>query len=409
MERIRCISITHDTAPVDIRERVRVTPQDIAPVLGENGEAFCLNTCNRTEVYWLGTDAANVYAVLQACSGLDRGIIERVSVLLEGARAVGHLFAVTSGLDSLVLGETQILGQVKEAYRDALAAGITKTVLNKALHRAFRTAKRIRTETGIGAYPVSVASQAVELAQHVFGDIDASAAVVVGAGEMACIAARRLKDRGVKRLRIVNRTFASALDLARDLGGEAGSFEDLAGELAASDIVITSTGASRPIITKDMVTAVMRMRKNRPLIIIDIALPRDVEPEAGHCYNCYLYDIDALKAIVDRHFKKREAEALSARAIVEEETAKFERWTRSLSAHATIRDLYALAETIASEQAGPQASHDALQRHRDLVLALRRMLHRPVSYLKEHPDASHIEYVRRVFQLDEDFTDRHKG
>lgn len=410
MERIRCISVSHKSAPVDVRERIRMDGESLREVLDPDAECFWLNTCNRSEVYWTISGPHAVYGLLCRLSGFDRARIEAMSVYLEGRHAVSHLFSVASGLDSMVLGETQILGQVKDAYREALAAGSTRTVLNKALHRAFRAAKRVRTETGIGAYPVSVASQAVELAEHVFGDITGSTVLVVGAGDMASIAARRLRDRGVRSLRIVNRTYETAQALACELGGEAGRFEDLARELASSDVVITSTGAARPIITREMVQRAMGIRRNRPLIIVDIALPRDVDEGAKECYNCYLYDIDALQAIVDRHFAEREAEAARAMAIIEEEVATFERWLRSLSAQATIRDLYALADAIAVEQAREVSSKvDATIVEQALRTSLRRMLHRPVSFLKEHPDARHIEYVRRIFRLDEDHEDRHKG
>jgi glutamyl-tRNA reductase len=410
MERIRCISITHRSAPVELREKIRVEAGDIRRILAQGAECFWLNTCNRTEVYWTGLDTGIVYDMLSVGSGIDRRSLEAVSELLSGGRAVGHLFSVASGLDSLVLGETQILGQVKDAYREALASGTTGTILNKALHRAFRAAKRVRTETGVGAYPVSVASQAVELAEHVFGDAGGSSALVVGAGEMAAIAARRLKDRGARSLRIVNRTYDSACSLACELGGVAGRFEDLVREIALSDIVISSTGASSPIITRDMVAQAMRLRRNRPLIIVDIALPRDVEEGARDCYNCYIYDIDALQAIVNRHFAEREAEAEKARAIVEEEVATFSRWLRSLSAQATIQELYALMDALAEEQTRAMAgTGDGVRVEQALRSAYRRLLHRPVSFLKEHPDARHIEYVRRVFKLDDDHTDRHKG
>jgi glutamyl-tRNA reductase len=318
---------------------------------------------------------------------------------------------VASGLDSLVLGEPQILGQMKDAYRDALAAGITDTILNKVLHRAFRSAKRIRTETAIGSYSVSVASEAVELAEHIFGDISESTVLVVGAGDMAGIAARRLKDRGAKYLHIVNRTVSAACQLAGDLGGIARPFENLAEELVTSDIVITSTGSVQPIITRDMVASAMRYRKNKPIIIIDIAVPRDVEEAAGRCYNCYLYDIDALKAIVDRHFAHREAEAQKAAFIIEEESDKFEKWMSSLSAQNTIKDLFSLMDCQIADQLRGQSisNEEKALLEQNLRSTYKRLFHRPVSFLKEHPGAKHIEYVRRIFQLDEDHSDRHKG
>ena len=221
MERICCISINHKNAPVDIRERIRVEPADIKTILGKDAEACPLNTCNRTEIYYTGIEKADVFRLLGKLSRIEAQRIETVSECLCGPDAMRHLFMVASGLDSLVLGEPQILGQLKEAYRQALAADITDTMLNKAIHRAFRTAKRIRTETSLGSYPVSVASEAVELAEHIFGDVSESAVLVIGAGDMAAIAAKRLRDRGVRRLTIVNRTHAAACDLAGELGGTA--------------------------------------------------------------------------------------------------------------------------------------------------------------------------------------------
>ncbi|HVN71186.1 MAG TPA: glutamyl-tRNA reductase, partial [Desulfomonilia bacterium] len=332
MERICCISINHKNAPVDIRERIRVEPSDINTIKVKDSEAFCLNTCNRTELYWTSMEEESLFNLLERVSGIDISTIRTVSDCLAGREAVRHLFMVASGLDSLVIGEPQILGQLKEAYREALAANTTDTILNKALHRAFSTAKRIRTETSIGTYSVSVASEAVELASHIFGDISESSVLVIGAGDMAGIAARRLKERGVKHLSIINRTHNAACDLAHELGGIAIPFERLAEELAAGDIIISSTGSIHPIITRDMVLAAMKTRKNRPMIIIDIAVPRDVDEAAGKCYNCYLYDIDALKTIVDKHFAHRELEAARAVSIVDEETVKFEKWLESLSA-----------------------------------------------------------------------------
>ncbi len=411
MERIRCISINHRTAPVDIRERLRVEPAALHAVLGKDCESFALNTCNRTEVYWTGIDSEAMYDILSSLWHIDGVQIPGISEFLSGTEAVSHLFKVASGLDSLVIGETQILGQMKDAYRDALAAGTTSTILNKALHRAFRAAKRIRTETSIGSYPVSVASEAVELAEHVFGDVTESTVVVVGAGDMAAIAAGRLMDRGVTSLHIVNRTPQAACRLADELGGLARPFEELQQELAEGDIVITSTGSARPIITRDMVARAMKARKNRPLIIIDIAVPRDVEAAAASCYNCYLYDIDALKTIVDKHFTMREGEAVRARAIVEEEAEKFVRWMESLSAQATIKDLFALMDVHITEQIRgmPGSPQEKALVEQGLRSTYKRLLHRPVTFLKEHPGIRYIDYVRRVFQLDEEYTDRHKG
>ncbi len=387
MNRICCISINHKNASVDIRERLRIEPKDILSLLGADSEAYPLNTCNRIEVYWTAIPKETVIDVLSRTSGIDKASISAVCEYFTDSQAVRHLFMVASALDSLVIGEPQILGQIKDAYREALAAGTTSTILNKALHRAFRAAKRIRTETSIGTYSVSVASEAVELASHIFGDIGSSRALVIGAGDMAGIAAKRLKDRGVKTLIIMNRTHSTACDLARELAGIARPFNSLEEEIGLSDIVISSTGSQQPIITRDMVMAAMKLRKNRPIIIIDIAVPRDVDPAAGKCYNCYLYDIDALKSIVDKHSAHREAEAAKALSIINEEVVKYERWLSSLTAQGTIKDLFSLVDSYIEGQVRnlplQQAEKDLVEQN--MRSSFKRLLHRPVSFLKEHP------------------------
>ncbi len=411
MNRIGCISINHRSAPVEVREKILLSPQDFRSLCVRGGEVYALTTCNRTEVYWTGVDENALVQHVAALSEMPDEEFRRHCETFRGEEAIRHLFMVASGLDSLIIGENQILGQVKDAYRQALAAGTTSVFLNKALHRTFRTAKRVRTETSIGRYPVSVASQAVELACHIFGDISASPVLVIGAGDMAGIAARRLKDRGAGDLCIINRTFPAACDLAEELGGKPRSFSALREELLRCAIVITSTGSPTPIITRSIMDDVMKQRRNEPMIIIDIAVPRDVEPEAGKCYNCYLYDIDALKSIVDKHVSFRQEETDKALAIISSEVERFARWAGSLDAQATIRDLFSLMdEYIASEMGANslEPRHAAIVEQR-LRSSLKRYLHRVASYLKEHPTLTNIEQTRRIFQLDEDYQDRHKG
>jgi len=411
MNRISCISINHRSAPVEIREKIILPPRDFQDMKHQGAEAYALCTCNRTEVYWTGIDEQILLKKIGAVSGLPGDTIRRHCEIFRGQEAIRHLFMVASGLDSLVIGENQILGQVKDAYREALAAGTTSVFLNKALHRAFRTAKRVRTETDVGRYPISVASQAVELACHIFGDIGKSPVLIIGAGDMAGIAARRLKDRGARDLVIINRTISAACSLADELGGKPRPFEALREELIRCAIVVSSTGSPVPIITKPMMNEVMKQRKNAPIILIDIAVPRDVDPEAGKCYNCYLYDIDALKTIVDKHVAFRREEMDKALAIISSEVERFGKWVESLNAQITIRDLFSLMdEYIASESGGnslpPEQAAVVEQR---LRISLRRFLHRAASYLKEHPSLANIEHTRRIFQLDEDYQDRHKG
>jgi glutamyl-tRNA reductase len=411
MNRINCLSINYRLAPIEIREKVRFSPRDFHDLMHRDAEVYTLTTCNRSEVYWTDIEDGEIFRKTSELSGVPEAELYPASELFKGREAVRHLFTVASGLDSLVIGENQILGQAKEAYKAALDAGTTSVFLNKALHRAFRTSKRVRTETDIGRYPVSVASEAVELACHIFGDIKGSSVLVVGAGEMAGIAARRLKDRGAKDLSIINRTLSTACELAEELGGIPKPFEGLKEELTRCNIVISSTGSPTPIITKPLMDEVMKLRRNDPLILIDIAVPRDVEPDVGSCYNCYLYDIDSLKAIVDRHATNRREEADKAGAIISAEVELFERWVNSLNAQDTIRDLFGLVDSIVGDeirQGVPEGTEAALLEQK-MQASLKRLLHRVVSFLKEHPTLANIENTRRIFQLDANYQDRHKG
>ncbi len=411
MNRIGCITISYKTAPVEIREKAMVSPGDFQDLMSRETELFALNTCNRTEVYWVGMDEGAVLARLAERSGMSVEELGKVSRVHRGRDALKHLFQVASGLDSLVIGEAQILGQVKEAYRTALGDKTTSTFLDKALHRSFRTAKRVRTETDIGRYPVSVASEAVELACRIFGDIARSKVLVVGAGDMANIAAARLKDRGAGSLVIVNRTHSAACTLAGELGGVPRPFEALREELVSCDIVVASTGSPVPIIAKSLMDEVMKARRNRPLIIIDIAVPRDVDPAVSKCYNCYLYDIDALKSIVDRHLTDRQGQAEKAHAIIAQEVDLFEKWVHSLNAQATIQDLFSLLDSYVQDEVkqGGLDGDEAARLEQGMRTSLRRLIHRVVSFLKEHPSLANIEHTRRIFQLDGNYQDRHKG
>ena len=411
MNRISCISINYRLAPVEIRERVVVSLKDFEDLMPRDAELYALTTCNRTEVYWTGMDEGTVAARLCERSGLSGEELRKFSKVHHGRDAVKHLFRVSCGLDSLVIGEAQILGQVKDAYRASLEAKTTSIFLNKALHSAFRAAKRVRTETDIGKYPVSVASEAVELACHIFGDIHQSTVLVVGAGDMAGIAASRLKERGAHDLVIVNRTHAAACTLAEELGGTPRPFESLKDELVRCDIVIASTGSPVPIITKPLMDEVMKARRGSPLILIDIAVPRDVDPAVAKCYNCYLYDIDALKAIVDRHLTNREEQAEKALGIIAQEVDSFERWVHSLNAQATIKDLFGMLDAYVEDEVRQSAlcGEEAARLEQNLRSALRRLIHRVVSFLKEHPSLANIEHTRRIFRLDGDYQDRHKG
>jgi glutamyl-tRNA reductase len=411
MNPINCISINHRTAPLIIRERLIIKPSDLNGILSDDMEAYVLCTCNRTEIYWIHAKGNSIWELLTGISGLDTEQLKTSSEIFSGQEALRHLFMVASGLDSLILGEPQILGQVKDAYRESVAHGITSIYLDKALHRAFKAAKRVRTETDIGSYPVSVASEAVELACHIFGDIKKSRVLIIGAGDMAAIAGKRLREKGVNSVTVLNRTYENACTLASELEGTPKPFDALREELDASDIIITSTGSPFPIITREMMSEVMKHRKNREVIIIDIAVPRDVEGEVGKLYNCYLYDIDALKSVADRHYSKRLLHTGKALEIINYEVDLYERWLTRLNAQDTIKDLYGLIESYTKETAALQPISDEEKAAFEIALTagLKRFLHRPVSFLNDHPATAHIEFARRLFKLDDEHKDRHKG
>ncbi len=411
MNPVNCISINHRTAPLSVREKLIIKPTDISGILSDGMEAYVLCTCNRTEIYWVNTGENRIWGLLAEISKLSAEELKTCSEFFSGQEAIRHLFMVASGLDSLILGEPQILGQVKDAYRESVAHGITSIYLDKALHRTFKAAKRVRTETDIGSYPVSVASEAVELACHIFDDIKKSRALIIGAGDMASIAGKRLREKGVNSISVLNRTYENACLLASELDGIPKPFDSLKEELATSDIIITSTGSPLPVITRELMSEVMKRRKNRELIIIDIAVPRDVESEVARLYNCYLYDIDALKSIADRHYSKRLLHTGKAIEIINYEVDLFERWLSRLNAQDTIKDLYSLIETYAREQSSLQTLNDEERTAFESALrsGLKRFLHRPVSFLNDHPATLHIEYARRLFKLDDEYKDRHKG
>jgi len=328
------IGMNHRTAPLEIREKLSLSCwNDVNPVkellkIPHLKEAIYLSTCNRVDVLADAEDTAlaldNLKSFVFHHGNLSREEMERCLYVYFDQDAVRHLFRVASSLDSLVMGEPQILVQVKEAYHRAVENKATGLILNKVLHHAFHVAKRVRTETSIAGNAVSVSYAAVELAKKIFGNLEGKTVLLVGAGEMSELAARHLINQGVKRFLIANRTYSRAQQMAETFHGTAIEFEQLAEKVGEADIVITSTGATGYVITKEMVAKALRRRKNRLLFLIDIAVPRDVEPEAGEIDNVFLYNIDDLQEVVDENIKGRRQEAEKAEAIIEEEVVKEE-------------------------------------------------------------------------------------
>ena len=351
------VGLSHRTAPVELRERVdfqaRGVPEALTALAGRGStrEAAVVSTCNRAEVYVACED------VNATRTDLGRFISDFTQVPMTDVsphlydiadlEAARHLFRVAAGLDSLVVGEPQILGQVKEAHTLATETQTSGPVLNRLFHSCFAVGKRVRTETALGSGAVSVSYAAVALARKIFGDLNGRSVLVIGAGEMGKLTALHMKSQGVQHMTIVSRTMAHAARTAEAIGGaSAAPWDEMDSLLAASDIVITATGAASPILTKAHVESAMRPRRNRPLFLIDIAMPRDVEGAAGEIEQVFLYNIDDLQATVRENLARRASEVARAESIVAEEVEKFGAWFRSRGAIPTVVALRQRFESI---------------------------------------------------------------
>ncbi len=351
------IGLNHTTAPVSIRERLTFGPDIVVGALRNLrdqpgvSEAVILSTCNRTEIYCcVREDAAGrVRHWMAEFHGL---VVNDISPYLyhhaEDA-AVAHLLSVASGLDSLVLGEPQILGQVKAAFQTANDAGHTGKTLKRLFQHAFNTAKQVRTDTAIGDSPVSVAFAAVSLARQIFADISKQTALLIGAGETIELAARHLRQHGVGRIIVANRTVSRARELAEDFDGYAIGLTELSAHLAEADIVIASTASPLPVLGKGTVERALRQRRHRPMFMVDIAVPRDIEPEVGELRDIYLYTVDDLEEVIQENLQSRQDAAQQAREIIEFQVSEFRAWLGSLDAVDLIQNYRAHAHGIRDE------------------------------------------------------------
>lgn len=421
MIRIVNIGMNHETAPVELRECLAKDPAHADRALAMMRELACvkegmfLSTCNRVEALFTTeqTDEAkgSVIAVLSKLGGMPSESLCSNLFTYEDRDAVRHIFRVASSLDSMVIGEPQILGQIKEAYTRATKENTTGVILNRLLHRAFHTAKRVRTETGISDAAVSVSYAAVELAKKIFYDFKGKKVLLIGAGEMAELAARHLLSQGVSAITVANRTFQKAVEVAQVFKGVPVSFEEIEAQLLEADIVISSTAAPGYVITHDQVKGSMKKRRNRPLFFIDIAVPRDVEPEVNDLENVYAYDIDDLKGIIQVNRGQREEEAIKAERIVEEEVIKFEQWLKTLEVVPTIVSLKEKAETIRQAELKKslsslgELSPSQMKSLEALTLSItEKILNDPILFLKKKADRplgkSYLDTARRLFRLD---------
>jgi glutamyl-tRNA reductase len=421
---ILVVGLSHRTAPLDLRERVDFQGRVDSALRalagrGSTHEALVLSTCNRAELYAATDDLAAARADLIAFMGEFHGV-ERSALAahvydLADLDAARHLLRVSAGLDSLVVGEPQILGQVKEAHTLATGAQTVGPVLNRLFHASFAAGKRVRSETGLAAGAVSVSFAAVSLARKIFGDLKGRSVLVIGAGEMGKLTARHMKSQGVQQVTIVSRTMAHAARTAEAIGGaSAAPWDEMDAVLAASDIVITATGAGTPILTRAHVESVMRPRRDRPLFIIDIAVPRDVEPAAGEIEQVFLYNIDDLQATVQENLARRASEVLRAEAIVAEEVGRFAAWLRSRGAIPTVVALRQKFETVRRAELErldfklsalpPDARPEARACVDEITrLLIEKLLLTPTEQLKELGDqdtlAAYSEALTRLFGL----------
>jgi glutamyl-tRNA reductase len=354
------VGVNHKTTPVEIREKLAFTKGKIEESVDrllnfpDIIEHTILSTCNRVEIYARanGQNSAiqSIKQFICDFHGLSAVQLEEHFYSYSNEAAIEHLFRVSSSLDSMILGEAQILGQVKDAYSLAKDLRSTGLVLNQLFEKAFSIAKKVREETGIAERSVSISSAAVELAQKIFDDLENHTVMLVGTGEMAELAAKHLISYGVKTVYVTSRTYERAANLARTLNGSALDFEAFKNELYRADIVITSTSASSFIITKDMVEKAIHERKNKPIFFIDIAVPRDIEPDVNDLENVYLYDIDDLHVVVSANMKEREKESENAMHLISQEVNKFNNWLGTLDAVPTIVEIRKRVENIGNQE-----------------------------------------------------------
>lgn len=352
---LHVLGINHHSAPLEVREKLAFPPETQADALNSLAarpgvsEAVLVSTCNRTEVYCRADDVAAVRAWLRdeaARAGLE---IEGHLYAHSEAQAIRHAFRVASGLDSMVLGEPQILGQLKEAYQAAVDHGSIGRLLNRLFQHSFHVAKKVRTDTAIGSSPVSIAFAAVRLAQQIHGDLAGTTAMLIGAGDMIELAANHLYANRLRHLLVANRSLERAQTIASRFGGYALPLQDLPAHLADADIVISSTASPTPILMAETVALALQARRRKPMFLVDIAVPRDIDPAVGELEDVYLYTIDDLQAVIEENLRSREAAAAQAEEMIETATQQFLEWTQQGDAVDMLRTLRGHAEAARDE------------------------------------------------------------
>jgi len=354
------IGLNHKTADVDLREKLAFNGPKLEEgirqirALPEIRETIIVSTCNRVEIYLTVKDVARAFEAVKdffvRFFEIRKESLENALYVYDDMQAVRHIFRVSSSLDSMVVGEPQILGQLKDAFEFALERKTTGVLLNRLLKKSISVAKRIRTETKIAENAVSISFAAVELARKIFDDLPEKSFMLLGAGEMAELAAKHMMNNGVINIVIANRTYETGCNLAKEFNGRAIKFDEYLDELAHMDILICSTGAQKYVLMKDQMQKVMKERKNRPMFLIDISVPRNIDPAINDLDNVYLYDVDDLKGVVDTNILERQKEAKKAEEIIEEEIETFKKWLSSLDSVPVVIALREKAEAIKKEE-----------------------------------------------------------
>jgi glutamyl-tRNA reductase len=408
--------LNHNTAPIDIREKLYIPDENIPDFLARiktTGimEAVIISTCNRTEIYFCTDNQDKPFDIINDMFfnyfGIKQDWIEDYTYCFKDEDAYKHLFLVASGLDSMVIGESQILGQVKDAYRAATLQNATGFFLDKTFHKTFNVAKRIRTETRIGYNPISISSMAVELSKNIFGELHKKKILVIGAGEMCEIALKYFKKEGLNEIFVSNRTLQNAQKLSEEIIGTPYPFQEIPELLTRVDMVLSSTGSEKPIIDKTLVHAIMKKRKSKPLFFIDIAMPRDVDPKVNDIENVYLYDIDDLKELSQKHLSNRVKESEKAMAIIEEEKLNFSTWLKRLDVKPLITHIIGTVDKTREKELKKivQKLKDADEETLKLIDILtknivNKLIHPHISMIKQNEDPVAIDIIKKIFSFE---------
>ncbi|MBU2522453.1 MAG: glutamyl-tRNA reductase [Proteobacteria bacterium] len=416
------LGLNHKTAPVELRELLAFSKEEAVAVLEglqkcpDINEVMLISTCNRVEVLLTTSNITNAVNSVKTYTSEFKKIpiskFEQALYMHDGEEAVRHVFRVASSLDSMMVGEPQILGQIKDAYLTAILKKTSGVILNRLLHKTFFVAKRVRSETGIGDHAVSISYAAIELAKKIFGNLEGKKVLLIGAGEMAELAVEHLVRNRAGEIFVANRTFERGVELSNRFKGKAIRIEEIPDCLKLVDIIISSTGSPNFVIVRDQVKGVMRSRRNRPIFFIDIAVPRDIDPDINRLNNSYVYDIDDLKGVIEENIKDRNRESIKGERIVDEAVISFQHWFESLDVVPTIVALRNKIDSIAKSEVSRTlhslehlSDNDCQAIYRMTNSLINKILHDPTLFLKKNGchggRSAYIDLTRKLFKLDD--------